>query len=69
MELLLLLGLFLVVIGLATKEIDEKKVRRGKLISCIDLDESHEWVYNAKNELECCVCYAIAGERSDEENY
>lgn len=59
----------MVIIGLATKEIDEKKVRRGKLISCIDLDESHEWTYNAKNELECRVCYAIAGERSDEENY
>lgn len=69
MDLLLILGLFLVVIGLATKEIDEKKVRRGKLISCTDLEEAHEWVYNAKNELECRTCYAIAGERADEENY
>lgn len=69
MDLLLILGLFLVVIGLATKEIDEKKVRRGKLISCTDLEETHEWVYNAKNELECRTCYAIAGERADEENY
>lgn len=59
----------MIVIGLAAKEIDEKKVRRGKLISCIDLNESHEWAYNAKNELECRVCYAVAGERSDEENY
>jgi len=67
MEMFFILGLFLVAIGVFLGSIEEKKFRNGNLISCTDRDEVHKWRWNAFGDLECSVCYKIAGRSSEEE--
>lgn len=65
----LVLGLFMIAIGLFLSGVDEKKFRNGNIISCADRDLPHKWRKNAKNEIECSVCYRIAGKRDSDEEY
>ena len=70
MNMLFVFGIFMLAIGVFLSSVNEKKFRNGNLISCTDLDLTHNWRWNAQNELECSVCYRIAGQsRDDEENY
>lgn len=65
MEMILIIGIFLLVIGVFLSGIDEKKFRNGNLISCIDRDELHKWRKNVNGDVECSVCYRAAGARED----
>lgn len=62
----LVLGIFLVAIGLFLSGMDEKKFRNGNLVSCADRDLPHKWRKNAKNDIECSVCYVVAGQRDSD---
>lgn len=61
MDMILVIGLFLIAIGIFLRNFDEKNFRNGNMISCSDLEIPHKWAYNAKNELECKNCYKVAG--------
>lgn len=67
--MILVVGLFLIAIGVFLNSLDEKKFRNGTVISCSDLEIPHNWAYNAKNELECKNCYTVAGRIEKDEQF
>ena len=61
--------LFLVpFLGVFMNSMEEKNFRRGRLISCFNLDQPHKWAYNANGRLECTACNMTAGEIELNEN-
>lgn len=63
--MIMVIGLFLIAIGVFLNSLDEKKFLRGPVVMCDDLDLPHNWGYNKKNVMICRHCGHIAGHNSE----
>jgi len=67
MSMILVIGVFLIAIGVFLNSLDEKNFRPHNVITCGDLDLPHNWGYDKKNVMFCRHCGQVAGQNNNKE--